>query len=84
MNRCATCKHWEAPEDRWDNIVFPLDPDTYERMETGFEVRMCLNPKLMFCERPLESNGFALADGSGYKANLYTAEDFGCVRWEAK
>lgn len=51
-------------------------------METLFAVRQCMNPKLLFCERPLTSDGFAVADGSEYMANLYTAEDFGCVKWE--
>jgi hypothetical protein len=53
-------------------------------MDTGFEVRICQHPRLLFCERPLEANGFAVADGSEYMANFYTAEDFGCVKHEER
>ena len=51
-------------------------------MPTTFEVKQCKHPGLLFCERPLESNGFAVVDGSQYFAALATAEDFGCVRYE--
>lgn len=66
-----------------DSIIRPEDPDTYEPMVLPFEVRTCGHPKLLFCERPLERDGFAVADGSEYMAVLYTAEGFGCVRHEA-
>lgn len=80
---CKTCKHWTAPEKGdYDAMFRPYDPDTYEPMEFGFDVRRCQHPSLLFCERPLESNGFAVRDGSEYFAALYTAEDFGCVRHE--
>lgn len=82
MNRCRTCKHWRDAE--YGDYAHPIDPDTYEEMEIDFGVRECANPKLMFCERPLERNGFAVADGSNYMANLYTAEDFGCVLHEPR
>lgn len=84
MNTCATCIHWQASTDKWDEIENPKDPDTYLPMETGFEVRRCTHPKLLFCERPLEPDGFAVADGSEYWAQLYTAQDFGCIKHEAK
>lgn len=88
MNRCATCKHWTAPGDNdlsypSRSLCEPVDPDTYEPMNRGFAVRICKQPTQTFCEAPVESNGFALADGSDYFAVLATAEDFGCVRWEA-
>ena len=82
--RCKTCVHWKLDPGRtWDTITQPHDPDTYKPMKMPFEVRQCQHPKLLFCERPLEIDGFAVADGSEYMANLYTAEDFGCVRHEA-
>ncbi len=81
---CKTCAHWKSSEREWEEIEHPVDPDTYERMETTFDVRRCDHPKLLFCERPLEPNGFAVADGSEYMAILYTAEDFGCVRHESE
>ena len=81
---CRTCKHWtvNGPIGDDDPIITPIDPDTYEPMKIGFEVRICNHPRLLFCERPLESDGFAVADGSEYMANLYTAQDFGCVLHE--
>jgi hypothetical protein len=81
--RCKTCAHWVVT--KYDNnLCKPLDPDTYEPMDRGFEVRVCKQPTQTFCEAPVERNGFALADGSNYRATLATAEDFGCVRWTAK
>lgn len=83
--RCRSCTYWKTNQtDRTlsDNITHPVDPDTYEPMEMPFEVRECAHPRLAFCERPVEQDGFAVADGSQYMATLYTAEDFGCVKWE--
>jgi hypothetical protein len=85
MNRCKTCAHWHTPvegDHRGDDIVRPIDPDTYEPMKMPFEVRACRHPKLMFCERPVENPGFAVADGSTYFAGLYTSSEFGCVLHE--
>lgn len=82
MDKCRTCKHWRMPDQEWERIIAPIDPDTYERMKLPDEVRECRHPMLLFCERPLEPNGFAVADGSEYMAALYTAHEFGCVRHE--
>lgn len=79
-DHCKTCVHWSKKSDGgWNQILEPTDPDTYEPMVFEFEVRECTNPRLLFCERPLDRDGFAVADGSEYMANLYTAEGFGCV-----
>ena len=84
MQTCKTCIHWQKSDDPYgDSLTTPMDPDTFEEMESAFEVRICTHPSKLFCERPLEANGFALADGSGYKARLATGEGFGCVRHEA-
>lgn len=83
MNNCATCKHWTPPEDFYDEICTPLDQDTFEPMTMPFEVRMCQHPAKTFCERPVEANGFGLADASTYRATLYTGPEFGCIRHEA-
>lgn len=77
IGTCRTCVHWEKSDS---HVVAPLDPDTYEPIKAEFEVRECTHPKLLFCERPYESNGFAVCDGSTYMASLFTAEDFGCAR----
>lgn len=83
---CQTCKHWGAKGKReycvqgW--IGEPIDPDTYKPMVMPFVVKNCGHPELLFCERPLRADGFAVADGSEYAAALYTAEKFGCVLHE--
>lgn len=82
VGTCGNCRHWKDTNRDWDEIAKPTDPDTYEPMAMPFEVKVCKHPALLFCERPLETNGFAVADGSKYMANLYTAKDFGCVRHE--
>ncbi len=83
MRRCKQCRWWLNDDDhRYNEIINPTDPDTYEPMVLPFEVRECKNPNQTFCERPVRDDGFALQDGSGYQANIYTAENFGCVLWE--
>lgn len=87
MQTCKTCKHWKKPEGedyRAEALCQPVDPETYEPMDRGFEVRLCKMPTQTFAESPVERNGFGLADASRYFAVLATAEDFGCVRHEAK
>lgn len=85
--RCKTCKHWTRPSDTAgrfiDEMCKPIDQDTYEPMNRGFEARVCQQPTQTFCETPVERDGFGLADGSDYTATLVTAEDFGCVRHES-
>lgn len=81
--RCKTCKFWTPPEREWDYVAHPVDEDTFEPKVIGYEVRLCRHPELTFCETPLSADGFGVADGSTYLADLYTAEEFGCVRWEA-
>lgn len=87
MNRCKTCAHWR-PEEPYGGeaggpICKPIDPDTMKPMQRGFRVGICQQPTQTFCESPVERDGFGLADGSNYMAILATAEDFGCVKWEA-
>ena len=85
MTTCKTCKHWtaKAPKSFAAKEIFtPTDPDIYKPMQMPFEVRECKHPRMTFCERPVEPNGFGVADGSEYMAMLITAEDFGCVRYE--
>ncbi len=86
--RCGTCKHWRIDEKNYstqaNDIVEPIDPDTFQPMAMPFEVKQCSHPKLLFCERPVETPGFAVADGSTYMAGLFTTADFGCVMHEPK
>lgn len=82
---CKRCRHWGSRPEQEGNlysITKPQDPDTYKDAKMPFEVKECCHPSLVRFERPVESNGFALTDGSEYYAALATAEDFGCVRFE--
>lgn len=83
MKTCKTCIHWKEPKHDGYSICHPYDFDTGEHMQLPFKVRQCTHPKLAFCERPVESDGFAVADGSTYMADFYTAEEFGCVKHES-
>jgi hypothetical protein len=85
VNTCKTCAYWKKPTEKdyaEEHLCNPTDPNTYEPMNRGFEVRICKMPTQTFCEPPVERNGFGLADGSTFYAVLATAEDFGCVRHE--
>lgn len=84
--KCKNCRYWgnlKGEEGRLSEYYSPTDPDTFEPMASEFKVKHCTNPKLLFCERPLDKNGFSVVDGSNYFASLITAEDFGCVLFEA-
>lgn len=82
VERCKTCRWWVRSDRGYRSIENPVDPDTFQPMKMPFEVRTCTSQKILFCERPIESNGAALEDGSGYRATLYTAENFGCINHE--
>ena len=91
QQRCATCKHWQEPNEKYDLILYPFHPGTCERTKTeeeaanvfGHRVRYCRNPKVEFYQRP-KIDGAAVVDGSEYRAELITGEEFGCVLHEAK
>ena len=86
MNTCKTCAYWVMPkpgtEDEYQNrgIYRPIDPDTHELMQRGFESRVCKMPTQAMFEAPVADDSFALNDGSRYYAVLVTAENFGCVK----
>ena len=84
MSTCKTCAYWMAPGKndsyKYTSICTPRDPDTFQPMDRGFETRICRMPTQTLFEAPVESNSFALTDGSEYLAVLATGEDFGCVR----
>lgn len=88
MKLCKTCMHWKYKETSYssyqnDEICSPVDSDCTP-MIMPFKVNMCSNPKQVLFERPVLINGFALCDGSDYRAKMYTAEEFGCVLHEEK
>ena len=90
-NLCKTCKHWQlGEENRYDSLIFPYDPDTYEQepdeqanaAKWGHRVRRCKHPRLLFYQRP-DKDAAAVCDGSKYHAELITGEEFGCVLHES-
>lgn len=84
MNVCRTCKHWKRPSVSDGStsrlMCSPVDPDTFQPMDRGFEARLCKEPTQGFFEPPAEADRFSIADGSTYLATLVTGEAFGCVR----
>ena len=66
-------------EDTWPGGKY----DTIEKLEAlsverhGFRVRVCGNEKIVFYERP-DRGAAAVVDGSQYRGEFITAEDFGC------
>ena len=83
---CKDCRWWsnEIGQYDYDAIVFPEDPETMARIPQElleFEVRRCVQPKLIVFQRPEHADGLSVCDGSQYKANLYTAPNFGCVNF---
>ena len=79
---CKSCIWWEVRkhEDAYDPVLFPIDPDSCERMVMPFEVRECYNPQLRKFERPINRNQAAVCDGSKYEARLVTGPEFGCIQ----
>lgn len=72
--------YWAGPDEE------PLPTAELEALSVaqhGYLVRECEAPKILFYQRP-DRTGAAVVDGSGYRAALVTAEDFGCVLWEGK
>lgn len=81
MNQCKTCKWWVLEEDNYAvDLCQPTKWPQGTPLQVEFDVRECKHPHLLFCERPLETNGFAVVDGSQFFAGFVTAENFGCVR----
>ena len=88
MKTCKTCKYWLLTEqDEYNKIIFPYKPnEDFSQCETeeeaaalfGHRARRCKSPKLLFYQRP-DKSGACVVDGSQYKAELITAESFGCV-----
>ena len=72
-----------AVRDLREDYEASLDHEPWEPRE-GDRAFHCRHPKLLFCERPLERDGFSVADGSEYFAAFYTGPDFGCVRHEPR
>ena len=87
--RCKTCDYWTLKDlsSMHSSMWKPVNPDLTP-MDIGYEVRSCQHPEKTFAEVPLSKSGFGLIDGHEYHpeifweyyAELFTAENFGCVR----
>lgn len=66
--KCATCKHWE-PVSHYTKI--------------SWRVGRCQKTEMTDDYDPPPKGGAMAVDGSGYFAILLTADEFGCLRWEA-
>ena len=53
-------------------------------MVLPFEVRYCKSPLLGFYERPVESHGACVVDGSEFRAELITGPEFGCANYASE
>lgn len=65
------------------DMKYQVMPDEEAKKLTGRIVRHCIQPLMLFYERPA-INGLAVFDGSEYMAGLVTGEEFGCVNFEPK
>lgn len=71
MRTCKHCKHWEKFTDQEDiRYHGPLGT--------------CHSPKMVYAERNIPDDCLACWDYEGYKAGIYTGQDFGCIHWEQK
>jgi len=80
---CKNCKWWNDENEEVGNVIYPLDPDSWEEMSFDFQIKYCHSPKLIKFERPLEANAASCIDGSKYRAKLATSENFGCVNFNS-
>jgi hypothetical protein len=95
---CDTCEHWRGsperdPEDDWHQPGLPEIGTSYDRDDTeaALELRrvwidahrwgtckridhLTVTPPVLAC----------VQDGSGYRAELITAAEYGCVHHEEK
>ena len=90
--KCESCKHWAPSEvEETDSVLNPIDWSKYmdganeieARIPQPHEVGYCMNPRLLFFERPAK-DGAALFDGSEYHARLVTGPEWGCVQHELR
>ena len=92
--KCETCKFWKRPEYRtaYNNAV-RYRYSSLERWEEASErsdrddtlFGLCMKIQMgvdlpMDRPTPLATT----MDGSGYRADLFTRAEFGCVLWEEK
>ena len=82
--RCATCEHWFDAEDDWQFerlkmgrcLAIKQREDVLEparAMDLTWEAREAEEERLMTQQKAIA------VDGSGYRAQVYTQGDFGCV-----
>ena len=84
---CKNCRFWAVNKEDYNphnDIIEPLDPDTYKPMKMPFEVKVCMSDNITWFERNPNSNGVSLVDGSDYYARMLTGENFGCVNFKKR
>ena len=84
MKTCKDCAFWENYDDCHGQITQPVDPDTWEPMDIGFEVKACKSGNITIFERNPNKDGVSLTDGSNYYARMFTGPDYGCVNFKEK
>lgn len=81
--RCKTCDWWRNRLDNgcsWTEICQQENYETGEKRGKPFEVRLCLNPKLLPYANTFDPEGAAVRDDEhGRSTTLSTSEGFGCV-----
>jgi hypothetical protein len=84
--RCKDCKHWERVNA---DTAYPYD-NSYA-VAHGFGVCHKIVDGCDFHEPPyndrqsvLESDEAFTTDGSGYRSNIFTGADFGCIHFATK
>ncbi len=82
---CKNCSHWKLDKyDVADEIISPIDFDTYDPIKVPFELRYCKSPKLRSSARPEEKSGFSASARFYGDAKLATGPEFGCIHFEVK
>ncbi len=90
MSNCKDCIHWKR-EGQSCSSPFDGGNEETEEVDLGrigafgnlsYELGVCDQPKLVKFRAPDDSSGLAVMDGSYYRAQLLTGEDFGCVNFE--
>lgn len=75
MNRCASCRHWRNPWEPTSIAEGHLPEEQRSRWGTCDLIQL---PG--YGEDVGEAIAFT-ADGSDYRSDLHTRDDFGCVLW---
>lgn len=79
---CKDCIFW-IDDNPHDEIIHPIDEDTFEEKEMPFPVKKCLSSSITRFERNPSIRGVSLRDSSMYYVQMYTGPEFGCVNFKS-